>query len=196
MKLQTLYHVDTLGRLAPGMAIDLHPDKPSIFGENYRHQFAKAGVLDALAAGAEHKNLMLLSNAAYREYYLELFRTHHPRVKEIAPASRLSSFFAVRTVDDAWRYVERHEFKGTPTIFAVHCDGPLTQLDMTWLDQQFPRDINAFSYYYEHYWNGSHICNDEHLASHEARGSFIEVLVSTPVTIGQPVVAGATSGAV
>jgi hypothetical protein len=194
--LQTLYHVDTLGRLAAGMTIDLHPRKPSRFGDIYRHQFAKAGVLDALTAGVEHKNLMLLSNAAYREYYLELFRTHHPQISKIAPTSRLSSFFTVKTVSDAWRYVERHEFKGKPTIFAIHCDGPLTQLDMTWLDQQFPRDISAFSYYYEHYWNGSHISNDQHLASHEARGSFIEVLVSTPVTIGQPVIAEANGGAV
>lgn len=193
--METLYHVDTSGRLAAGMAIDLHTDKPSIFGKNYRHQFKSAGVLDSLASGTEHENIKLLSSSAYREYYLELFRTRHPKIRKIAPVSRLSAFFAVKTVEDAWRYVERHEFKGTPTIFAIYCSGTQTQLDMTWLDQQFPRDINAFSYYYERYWDGSHICNDEHLASHEIRGSLIEVLVTSPVTIGQAVSAQMTSDA-
>ena len=118
---------------------------------------------------------------------VEIFRTHHTQANKIAPASRLSSFYAVNSVADAWRYVERHAFKGKPTIFAVHCDGPLTQLDMIWLNQQFPRNVNSFQYYYQQYWNGSHISSDQYLASHEKRGTFIEVLLSTPVKIGQPI---------
>ena len=58
---------------------------------------------------------------------------------------------------------------------------------MTWLDQTFPRDIIAFRYYYESYWKGLLISEDEHLSSHEKRGALLEVLITSPVTIGNEV---------
>ncbi|ELV1750850.1 hypothetical protein U9513_13100 [Escherichia coli] len=56
---------------------------------------------------------------------------------------------------------------------------------MTWLDQQFPRDYRKFSYYYLCYWKGLRMDEDRYLAAHETRGSLMEVLLSSTITIGQ-----------
>jgi len=181
----TFYHVDMLGRLAPGMTIDLSPEAPSLFGRIYLQQFKAAGVVEALEKGEESpKKLMLLRDCAYREYYLELFRRHNPRLKDLPIVSRLSAFFAVKSIEDAHRYIERFGFKGHPAIYSVDCDGEPPCLDMTWLDQQFPKRADAFMYYYESYWKGALIGQDPHLSSHEKRGSLIEVLITSKVTIG------------
>lgn len=55
---------------------------------------------------------------------------------------------------------------------------------MTWLDQKFPRDYRQFGYYYLKYWKGELIEKDEYLAAHENRGSFIETLITSNVTVG------------
>lgn len=172
-------------KLTTGQTLNLSPTTVSIFGRAYVHQFQRAGVLDALNAGLEHRNTASLSVSAHREYYLELFRRHSPRIRPLGRVSRLSSFFAVASVEDAERYIERYQFEGSPPVYEVICDGDCQSLDMTWLDQNFPRDINEFSYYYENYWNGSRIEEDAHLASHEKRGSLIEILVSSPIEIGR-----------
>lgn len=183
----TFYHVDMSGSLAPGMAIDLSLEAPSLFGRSYLEQFKVAGVVETLETGQESLKLMLLSDSAYREYYLELFRRHNSRLKDIPTVSRLSSFFAVKSVEDAHRYIERFGFKGHPAIYSVDCDGEPPCLDMTWLDQQFPKRVDKFMYYYESYWKGALIGQDPYLASHEKRGSLIEVLITSKATIGYPV---------
>lgn len=180
------YHVDLAGRLAPGMTIDLSPEAPSLFGQTYLKQFTVAGVM-ALETGQALPRLTRLNDSAYREYYLELFRRHNPRLKNLPTVSRLSAFFAVRSIDDTHRYIERFGFKGRSTIYSVDCDGEPLCLDMTWLDQQFPKCIDAFMYYYESYWKGELISQDPYLANHEKRGSLMEVLITSKVTIGDPV---------
>ncbi|HHH6077687.1 TPA: hypothetical protein ACP2RB_004997, partial [Escherichia coli] len=70
-------------------------------------------------------------------------------------------------------------------IFEVHSQEPGSKFDMTWLDQKFPRDYREFGYYYLRYWKGLRMDDDPHLASHETRGSLMEVLLSSTITIGQ-----------
>ena len=182
--MNTLYHVDTTGRLKPGMKIDLAPGKASVFGRNYQMKFQRAGITFELELGLPPPNPSLLSDAAYREYFLELFRLNNPRIRERGVISRLDSFFAVRSVEDAKRYLERSIFKHPPRIFNIHCAGEHPALDMTWLDQNFPRNIESFSYYYENYWSGRLISEDEHLSNHDKRGSLIELLITSQVTVG------------
>jgi hypothetical protein len=185
--LNTFYHVDTTGQLRTGMTIDLAPGKASSFGQIYQKRFRAAGVTTQLELGHHPPIPNLLNPAAYREYFLELFRRHNPRIKGLATVSRLDSFFAFRCAEDAKRYLERCFPKHPPRIYTIHCAGEHPAFDMTWLDQSFPRDIGAFSYYYESYWKGLLIGEDEDLSGHEKRGSLIEVLITSPVTIGDEI---------
>lgn len=175
------------GRLAPGMVIDLSPENLSNFGQTYKQKFIRAGISIELEMGSKPRHPDRLSDAAYREFYLEFFRRHNPRVKTLKTVSRLSSFFAATSIEDANRYVQRHGFVGKTTTYAVHCAGEHPLLDMTWLDQHFPRNLENRLYYYESYWQGKLISQDEHLASSEKRGSFMEALITSRVTIGDPV---------
>ena len=171
------------------MTIDLSPDKASAFGLIYQRQFRGAGITAELELGRAPPMPNLLREPAYREYYLELFRRHNPRISGLATVSRLNSFFAFRSTQDAKRYLERHSPKHPPKIYTIHCEGQHLGFDMTWLDQLFPRDIGAFSYYYESYWKGLLISGDEHLSGHEKRGSLIEVLITSPITVGNEIYA-------
>lgn len=181
--LNTFYHIDTADRLRAGVTIDLAPGKASVFGQNYQRRFRAAGIIAQLELGQHPPRPDLLSTAAYREYFLELFRLHNPRLKGMATVSRLESFFAFRSIGDAKRYLERHSPKHPPRIYIIHCDGEHPSFDMTWLDQSFPRDVAAFSYYYESYWKGLLISEDKNLSAREKRGSLIEVLITSPVTV-------------
>jgi hypothetical protein len=185
--LNTFYHVDTTSQLGAGMTIDLAPDKASAFGLNYQRQFRAAGVTAELELGQAPPVPNLLKEPAYREYFLELCRRHNPRINGLTTVSRLNSFFAFRSAQDAKRYLERHSPKHLPKIYTIHCEGQHPAFDMTWLDQHFPRDIGAFSYYYESYWKGLLISEDEHLSGHEKRGSLMEVLITSPITIGSEI---------
>jgi hypothetical protein len=185
--LNTFYHVDTTGQLRAGMTIDLVPGKASLFGQIYQRRFRSAGVTTQLELGCPPPMPDLLSPPAYREYFLELFRLHNPEIKRLATVSRLNAFFAFRCAEDVKRYLERFSPKNSPRVYTIHCTGEHPAFDMTWLDQTFPRDINAFRYYYESYWKGLLISEDEHLSSHEKRGSLLEVLITSPVTIGNQI---------
>lgn len=47
--------------------------------------------------------------------------------------------------------------------------------------------MNEFGYYYRQYWKGARIDQDPHLASHEKRGTFLEVLISDDFIVGEMV---------
>ncbi len=126
----------------------------------------------------------LLDDAAYREFWLELFRIHHPELKGKALPSRLQSFFASETIEDARRYVARNGSISSPRIFEIECASPGLRLDMTWLDHQFPRDFRQFGYYYARYWKGERIDDDEILKQRENHASLTEILLAGEICVG------------
>lgn len=183
--MHTFFHVDMSRRLRPGMNIELSAQTTSEFGAVYWKQFRNAGIEHFPSDQTIPPQTHLLGTAAYREFWLELFRTGNPELKNLMLPSRLNSFFVVESIEDARRYITRSNLEKHVPIFEVHSQEPGVKFDMTWLDQQFPRDYREFGYYYLRYWKGLRIDDDPHLASHEKRGSLMEVLLDSPITIGQ-----------
>lgn len=175
------------GRLNSGMNIELSGNSPSFFGMNYLAKFARSGIksIPPLQSAVLIGNS--LDDASYREFWLEVFRTDHPQLKTIPLKSRLNSFFATESIDDAKRYISRHGFSGETRIFEVESQDSGLKLDMTWLDQRFPRDFRQFGFYYISYWKGMRIDANDDLKDHEKRGSLIEVLLDGKVRIGEVV---------
>ncbi|MNJ22256.1 hypothetical protein D3C77_166240 [compost metagenome] len=112
---------------------------------------------------------------------------HDPELSHLENKSRLNCFFAAKTIDDARKYKLRSQNNTPARIFAIHTESEVQILDMTWLDQEFPRDMNEFGYYYRQYWKGARIDQDPHLASHEKRGTLLEVLISDDFIVGEMV---------
>lgn len=187
--MKTLYHIDKKGSLSSGMTIDLTPKTPSSFGQQFYKHFEKFGITENLKNGNHPSALQiaLLNDPAYREFYLELIRLHHPQVKILQTVSRLSSFFAVRSVEDAQRCIKRLKLNGNPKIYAIEYDIEPIFLDMTWLDFTFPRDINKFGYYYANYWQGSILDQDPSMEKNEGHTSLLEALITSKVTIGNSI---------
>ncbi|EDI0007563.1 hypothetical protein CC633_14615 [Salmonella enterica subsp. enterica serovar Enteritidis] len=183
----TLYHVDMAKRLHPGMVIELSAQATSMFGEVYWKQFRNLRIEKIPSLRNIPSQSSMLSNPAYRELWLEIFRTDHPELKNMKLPSRLNSFFAVESIEDAKGYIARSNLGEHTPIFEVYSKEPGLKFDMTWLDQQFPRDFRQFGYYYLRYWKGLRIEDDIHLANHEKRGSFMEVLLGATITIGKVV---------
>ncbi|MCU8045545.1 MULTISPECIES: hypothetical protein [unclassified Shewanella] len=169
------------------MNIELSNKTPSVFGNNYWAKFKTAGIdiipplQQAVVKGYS------LDDAAYREFWLEVFRIGHPELKKLSLKSRLNSFFVAESIDDARRYISRNGFTGEARIFKVKSQDSGLKLDMTWLDQKFPRDFREFGYYYLSYWKGMRIDDDPHLKAHEKRGSLLEILLDGKVEIGEAV---------
>jgi len=178
------FHVDTKGTLETGMVIKTSPSTHSIFGNFYHKKFEQFGIEPILDLHKVPTIVNVLEYPFYREFYLEVFRLGHPELIGLENFSRLSSFFAVETLEEARKYIERSGHGNTSKIFEVFSDGPVMKLDMTWLDQEFPKDIRQVGYYYLHYWLGNKIEEDVHLKEHEKRGSLMEVLIASDVTIG------------
>ena len=185
--MSTYFHVDMAGRLEPGMRIDLSPAKPSTFGLNYWRRFRNVGIRSIPSLQHIPSTANLLDEAAYREFYLEVVRTDHPEISTLPTVSRLNVFFAVGSLKDAERYIERKQFRGRARIYEVHSQGSPMKLDMNWLDHKFPRDITLFGYYYIAYWRGLEMQNDPDIPGRPDRSTLWEVLLSSPVTIGSVV---------
>lgn len=185
--MHTFFHVDMSRRLRPGMNIELSAQTTSEFGAVYWKQFRRAGIEHFPSDQTIPPQTHLLGTAAYREFWLEFFRTGNPELKDLELPSRLNSFFVVESIEDARRYITRSNLGKHVPIFEVHSQEPGSKFDMTWLDQQFPRDYQQFRYYYLHYWKGLRMDEDRYLAAHETRGSLMEVLLSSTITIGQRV---------
>jgi hypothetical protein len=182
------YHLDTGHRLKEGLNIDISESKNSIFGVNYAIKFLRYNVADSLKIGNLNASLGHLDAATFREYALEFFRLHHPSVRDLNLPSRLSSFFATNSVEDAVRYAERNEYRREVRIFEVHAEGIFHSLDMTWLDREFPKQINSSTAYYWHkYWTGELFEKDPDLAKADQRSSLCEVLITSPLTVGRRV---------
>lgn len=181
------YHVDMGARLRQGMTIELSEQTTSVFGDVYWKQFRHVGIKQFPSQQIAPPQTNLLGNAAYREFWLEFFRMGHPELKCLELPSRLNSFFVVESIEDAHRYITRSNLGKNLPIFEVHSQEPGAKFDMTWLDQQFPRDYQQFGYYYLRYWKGLRMDEDHYLAAHEIRGSLMEVLLSSTITIGQRV---------
>lgn len=175
------------GRLRSGMDITLSNNTPSVFGDIYLAKFKIAGInsIPSLQVALTKGESLGLDDSAYRELWLEIFRTEHPELKQLPLKSRLNSFFVTESIDDARRYITRKEFKGQSRIFEVKSQSSGLNLDMTWLDQKFPRDFRQFGYYYLRYWQGLKIDDDPYLKAHETRGSLIEVLLDERIIIGE-----------
>ncbi|MGE8287920.1 MAG: hypothetical protein ACN6RG_08175 [Stenotrophomonas sp.] len=173
------------------MKLDLSQDQPSVFGSTYWEKFRGVGIdsIPSLQNVPDASNL--LDNSAYREFWLEIFRTDHPELLSAPTISRLNAFFAVESLDDAHVYASRSQFRGRASIYEIYSTRPGTKHDMTWLDHQFPRDFRKFGYYYLRYWKGLKIEEDSHLSGHEKRGSLMEVLLGSAITVG-PVVGAVT----
>lgn len=182
-----LYHLDVGHRLRCGQVIDLAHDKLSVFGANYMRRFMKYGVKRALDSGDFTAPLSHLDAATFREYALEFFRRHHPVAQGQNWPSRLSSFFATSSLDDAHLYVERHGFKGGVRIFEVIADGAFPAFDMTWLDRTFPNDLGKPAYYWHKYWTGQRFEMDESLSKNDKRPSLMETVLNRKIAIGNRV---------
>ncbi|WP_146176698.1 hypothetical protein [Chromobacterium sp. Panama] len=182
--MQTFFHVDMTGRLRSGMDIDLRSNAPSVFGKNYWTKFKNVGIKSIPSLQNVPDEVNRLDSSAYREFWLEVFRTDHPEIKKLATKSRLNSFFATDSIEDAHKYILRNGFKGNAKIFEIQSTDAGLKLDMTWLDQQFPRDFREFGYFYCCYWKGLKIDDDNDLSKHEKRGSLIEVLLGGKIIIG------------
>lgn len=170
------------GRLSSGQEIELSNDALSKFGENYFKKFNALGITEV--SSPMPKAVDLLDVSSYREFFLELFRKKDSELKGLDTHSRFSSFFAVESIGDAERYIERFGFKDKANIYEVFTDSEARMFDMTWLDQQFPKDYREFGYYYRQYWKGLKIENDPHLSTHEKRGSLMEALINKSVLVG------------
>ncbi|MEJ0209814.1 hypothetical protein [Pseudomonas aeruginosa] len=181
----TYYHVDNAGLLKTGMEIKLDGNNRSRFGEVYQPFFKLIGA-DEIGPGLP-RLVETLPPPHYREFFLELFRLHDPELSHLENKSRLNCFFAAKTIDDARKYKLRSQNNTPARIFEIHTEGEVQILDMTWLDQEFPRDMNEFGYYYRQYWKGARIDQDPHLASHEKRGTLLEVLISDDFIVGEMV---------
>lgn len=118
-----LYHLDSGHRLKEGDIIALSEENNSVFGQNYTRKFRLYGVEDSLRNGCLNTPLEHLDAATFREYALEFFRLHHPTVKNLNLPSRLSSFFATGSIDDAIRYAKRSNYTKEIRIFEVHAEG-------------------------------------------------------------------------
>lgn len=173
------------GKLKSGTKIELSNNTLSKFGENYLTKFSALGIKEV--SSTYSKEADFLDTPSYREFFLELFRKEDPDLKYISTCSRFNSFFAVESINDAERYVDRFGFKGKAKIYEVFTDSEARLYDMTWLDQQFPRDHRKFGYYYRHYWMGNKIQDDPHLSKHEKRGSLMEALINDSLLIGDAI---------
>lgn len=182
--MSNLFHVDVSDLLHPGMTITLGRGKISEFGKKCLRQFRRIGLDTIPTLENVPPVVRLLNGFGYRELYLEIFRTGHPEIVGLETVSRLNAFFAVRSIEDAKRYIARCNFKADLPIYEVQTNGVGFEVNSTWLDQQFPRDFREFGYRYERYWKGLEISKDPYLASREKRGSLIEVLIASDVTIG------------
>lgn len=179
------YHLDTGHRLREGLTIELSENENSLFGSNYTQKFRGYGVADSLKNGDLSASLAHLDPATFREYALEFFRLHHPTVKDLKLPSRLCAFFATSSVEDAIRYAERNGYKKEIRVFEVHTEGDFQCLDMTWLDREFPKQLDSNTAYYFHkYWIGKLFEEDPHVAKGDPRPSLCESLVNRPITVG------------
>ncbi len=141
LPLHTFFHVDMSRRLRPGMKIELSAQITSEFGAVYWKQFRNAGIEHFPSDQTIPPQTHLLGKAAYREFWLELFRTGNPELKNLMLPSRLNSFFVVESIEDARRYITRSNLGKHVPIFEVHSQEPGSKFDMTWLDHQFPRCV-------------------------------------------------------
>lgn len=183
-----LYHLDVGRRLQEGMRIELSNDSLSLLGKNYISKFRRYGVLEALEKGRLPATLDRLDAATFREWALEFLRRHYAPVMSLNRPSRLSSFFATATPDDALRYADRHKHQGERRVFEVQAPGEHPYLDMTWLDRTFPKSISSsVVYHLERYWIGELFESDPHLSKNDDRSSLREYLVTVPITIGRRV---------
>lgn len=173
------------GTLRTGMEIDLSQSTPSVFGLIYWEKFKRVGIENIPSLqGAYEVQSRLINKAAYREFWLEVFRKDHPEINGLPLKSRLNSFFATESIDDTQKYITQSGFNGQAKIFEIKSEDAGLKLDMTWLDQEFPRDFRKFGYYYLRYWKGMKIEDDTKLKKHEGRGSLIEVLLDRKIQIG------------
>ncbi|HCG7368205.1 TPA: hypothetical protein NJ384_004489 [Vibrio parahaemolyticus] len=185
--MKKFYHIDRSHTLTTGMTIELSSSKASQFGSVYLRHFKQNNV----SPTADLSNVSPLVNTFdypfYREFYLEVFRLGHPELTKLERFSRLNSLYAAETLDDVKQMVERLQIKPGYKVFEVFTSGPYVSLDMTWLDQKFPKDIREVGYYYLHYWLGNKIENDQYLKGHESRGSLMEVLICSDVIVGEEI---------
>jgi len=184
-----LYHFDAAHRLEEGVGIELDRYRLSLFGRNYVKKFRQFGVMAGLERGVLETPLEHLDNSTFREYALEFFRLHHPAVADLKLPSRLCSFFATDSAEDAVRYAERYGYKGEIRVFEVHAAGEHSLLDMTWLDRAFPKKIDGdIAYYLNGYWRGDLFRDDPHLSGADPRPSLQERLVTSSIRVGRRVV--------
>ncbi|EHK0753519.1 hypothetical protein RG677_002684 [Vibrio parahaemolyticus] len=185
--MKKFYHIDRLGSLKPGMKINPSLSIPSRFGQVYVDYFKIHGVYPSAELGKDLNAVALFAAPYYREFYLEVFRLGDPQLSELKHFSRLNSFFAFENLKDVAKFVERLKIKPGYKVFEITTEGEYVVLDMTWLDQQFGRDLKSNGYYFRHYWLGNKIEEDEYLKNHEVRGSLMEVLINSEVSIGEEV---------
>ncbi|WP_394540118.1 hypothetical protein PRJ39_06065 [Lysobacter enzymogenes] len=179
-----LYHLDTLGRLQEGMLVNLSPASLSVFGRNYVSRFQRHDLLHSLETGTLPRSLASLNSATFREFVVEFHRRHHPEVKKMMRPSRLNSFFATANVDDAVLYAERHDYHGPLRVFEIQVAAATPCFDMTWLDRDFPREINpSVSYYFRKYWAGELFEKDLDVCIEDSRKSLREFLITSPALV-------------
>ena len=78
------------GTLRTGMEIDLSQSTPSVFGLIYWEKFKRVGIENIPSLqGAYEVQSRLINKAAYREFWLEVFRKDHPEINGLPLKSRL-----------------------------------------------------------------------------------------------------------
>ena len=175
-----LYHLDRFGALTEGQIIlpgpysDLFPDvQLSLFGQGILRQ-------DPIAIASSSYNEINTHNL---ELHAEnIRRKHFPGLP-----SRLSSFFAVRSIADLVLWGDIFSLGPVSRIFEIEYDGPVYEFDASFLHgfttprpgeplnmDQFNADIHQTWVWLTRYWLGER--TDHPLP---------EVLLPLPVTIGK-----------
>lgn len=160
------YHADRYLNLVEGQIIELDSNGLSRFGAAY---------WEAIST----RPFEQLSQAEEREWLLE--REKQDPKFAFYP-SRMQSFFAANTIDDARRFVEKSNDKphDKVPIFEVFASEFWT-LDMNWLD--YATDLQTRLSYIRQYWYAA--ISNHSPAEGERRPPLLEVLMKPPVRVGK-----------
>ncbi|EMB3082302.1 hypothetical protein U8233_002278 [Providencia rettgeri] len=166
MQKYRFYHADRANSLHSGMIIDI--DGLSMFGKQYTN------IYDL------HKTVKDLSDSENRERTLEYVRQNISAFS-IRP-SRLSSFFAALSIEDAIYFAKSITpiIYGKINIYEVFADKFFT-CDSNWLDYKPSNDADYLEYAKRYWWG--EITNHAPVTGGR-RPPKLEVLLSSPILVG------------
>lgn len=167
---RSYFHVDCWNNLTPGQVVELGPNGLSKFGNVY------AGALSQMSREA-------LDRVHRRELDLEVIRRRDFAQRR----SRLDSFFAAPTLEEAKRHALRmNDAPGAEArVFEVFADSNHDALDVMWLDI-LGLDDAQMQHRYAQYWAGAR-SSDLFFGATSPRPPLLEVLLPLPLRLGEVV---------